>query len=81
MVEQGYITIVTAAQHADGTCAAYSLMLVSRHLPTELWQDLPDRRRVHTCTAEVNGPMQRINETFGFRAVEQMHEYQRVDMT
>lgn len=38
-----------------------------------------DARMVHTWTAGVNGPMQHINEEFGFRKVEQMHEFQRVD--
>ena len=42
-------------------------------------RDYPDRQVVHTWTAEVNGPMQGINEMFGFRKVEKMHEYQRVD--
>lgn len=44
-----------------------------------LTRDYPERRMVHTWTAGVNGPMQHINKEFGFRKVEQMHEFQRVD--
>lgn len=46
-----------------------------------LTRDYPERRMVHTWTAGVNGPMQHINIEFGFRKVEQMHEFQRVDQT
>ena len=44
-------------------------------------RDYPERRTEHTWTAGTNGPMQRINEEFGFRKVEQMHEFQRVHTT
>jgi GNAT superfamily N-acetyltransferase len=33
----------------------------------------PFARRVHTWTAEINDPMRRINEAFGFRPVERMY--------
>jgi GNAT superfamily N-acetyltransferase len=33
----------------------------------------PGARRVHTWTAEVNDPMRRINQSFGFRPVERMY--------
>jgi len=42
-------------------------------------REFGDARMVHTWTAGVNGPMQHINAEFGFRKVEQMHEFQRVD--
>ena len=38
----------------------------------------PDARRVHTWNAVVNGPMQDINRAFGFRVVEQLHEFQKI---
>ncbi|MFC0624179.1 GNAT family N-acetyltransferase [Kribbella deserti] len=31
---------------------------------------------IHTWTAESNGPMQKVNARFGFRVVEQMHEFE-----
>jgi GNAT superfamily N-acetyltransferase len=34
----------------------------------------PDARHVHTWTAEVNGAMRAINDRFGFRDVETLHE-------
>lgn len=46
-----------------------------------LTRDYPERRMVHTWTAGVSGPMQHINKEFGFRKVEQMHEFQHVDQT
>lgn len=46
---------------------------------TVLAQQFPERRRIHTWTAGVNGPMQAINAMFGFRVAETMHEVQRVD--
>jgi RimJ/RimL family protein N-acetyltransferase len=44
-------------------------------------REFGDARTVHTWTAGLNGPMQHINEKFGFRKVEQMHQFQRVDQT
>ncbi len=37
----------------------------------------PDRARLHTWTAGDNGAMQAVNREFGFRVVEQLHEFQR----
>ncbi|MEV0643722.1 GNAT family N-acetyltransferase [Phytomonospora sp. NPDC050363] len=39
----------------------------------------PGRSRVHTWTAGSNAPMRHVNASFGFRAVELMHEMQRTD--
>ena len=69
-------TLVLRAHRGHGLGVALklaNLAIVAR--------DTPQRRTVHTWTAGTNGPMQRINKAFGFRKVEQMHEYQRVDTT
>lgn len=39
MAEQGYAMITTAAQHADGTFAGYSQLLVPEHDPGEVFQE------------------------------------------
>ena len=38
----------------------------------------PARRRLHTWTARDNHAMQAVNRAFGFRAVEELHEFQLV---
>jgi len=37
----------------------------------------PERRRIHSWTAPENDPMRSLNATFGFRAVDRVHEVQR----
>ena len=39
--------------------------------------DVARRRWLHTYTAQDNAPMQAVNARFGFRAVEEMHEFER----
>ncbi|HEU5043501.1 MAG TPA: GNAT family N-acetyltransferase [Nocardioidaceae bacterium] len=39
--------------------------------------DVARRRWLHTYTAKGNAPMQAVNARFGFRAVEEMHEFER----
>jgi GNAT superfamily N-acetyltransferase len=39
MTEQGYAMVTTAAQHADGTFAGYSQLLVPEHDPGEVFQE------------------------------------------
>lgn len=39
--------------------------------------DVARRRWLHTYTAKDNAPMQAVNARFGFRAVEEMHEFER----
>jgi GNAT superfamily N-acetyltransferase len=41
-----------------------------------LLREHPDRKRVHTWNAEVNGPMRAINAALGFVSVEKSHELQ-----
>jgi GNAT superfamily N-acetyltransferase len=40
-------------------------------------REYPDRKTLHTWTAESNAPMQRTNREFGFVPVERLHEMQR----
>ncbi|HET7357580.1 MAG TPA: GNAT family N-acetyltransferase [Nocardioidaceae bacterium] len=39
--------------------------------------DVARRRWLHTYTAKDNAPMQTVNARFGFRAVEELHEFER----
>jgi GNAT superfamily N-acetyltransferase len=39
--------------------------------------DVAGRRWLHTYTAHGNAAMQRVNARFGFRAVEEMHEFEK----
>jgi RimJ/RimL family protein N-acetyltransferase len=57
--------------HGLGTLAkARNLRSLASHYP--------DARHVHTWTAETNGAMRAINERFGFREVETMHDMKAV---
>ncbi|WP_017593479.1 GNAT family N-acetyltransferase [Nocardiopsis potens] len=65
-------TVVLTPHRGRGLGAALKAGNLAR-----LAADHPERRRVHTWTAAVNGPMQRINRGFGFRPVEVAHRLQR----
>ena len=54
-------------------------LLLKTALLRMLAAEHPERTLVHTWTAVDNEPMQRLNRSFGFRAVELMHEMQRQD--
>jgi GNAT superfamily N-acetyltransferase len=65
-------TLVLRAHRGHGLGAvmkAANLRLLADHAR--------DAARLHTWTAQENGPMQAINAGFGFRAVETMHEMER----
>ena len=48
-----------------------------RQLERLPFSDIAARRWLHTYTAQGNAPMQAVNARFGFRRVDEAHEFER----
>jgi GNAT superfamily N-acetyltransferase len=64
-------TFVAAAHRGRGLSSALKAANLRR-----LEEQRGGRRWMHTWTAGTNAAMQAVNARFGFRAVEQTHEYE-----
>ncbi len=69
-------TLVLEAHRGHGLGARLKVANLRRlaDLPAA---DVSERRWLHTYTSRDNAPMQKVNARFGFRAVEQMHEFEK----